>query len=652
MKNLLSLLLIFLFLNMPFAQADEASERASYLRRVSLLLKGVPPSEEEMEQAWKTSADQYDTFLNMKMDEYMSSNEFSDVMVRHVQALFQVSSYSSLYPDLNPDLNSFFSKGITAFEQMIVDMLEQNKSWDELFVGSHYRVPVSSQLADKDLDFFQNVAGVEQSGEFYNISASQPALAGLLTTSRFFKRYFNTRLNENRKRAAAIYKVALCDAMDPVLIVSQAERDRLTLQSLNAPGTSAVSSVATQHGTDPACQSCHEKLDPLGAVFARSMYRPNPGETPGSLLLRDMSGAKTVTPFKNISEFAKVLVNQQAYVECQTRNLWNMFVGKDVGMPTDAKFSQVFASDSVQRRPKEFIKYLLRSTRTTAAPLSASNVRFSDVKPILEKCQSCHENEPLAPASRLDSYQSWNGDLAQTLADQVIKESGLSENPHESSGLPPSMPPKDAGWELTGRNRELLKAWIMGLGLPGTASQSLSVNARAFESKPSFGWGHQRVLSGIEIYAAIFSVFPDFGKIYSQYSDCRVGDKVRMNNLGFHDPIQSPGHIRPIPVAYRMTIYNCLDRLTYSSTLEKLGGFQAHWPMDRAWHNIAAELKNDITIAVIKKIIGVHRLDAQQMANLKSRLAVSIKNSERKQVRDVVRAMMLALLVSPEFLFY
>ena len=56
---------------------------------------------------------------------------------------------------------------------------------------------------------------------------TESRVAGALTTARFFNRYNTTEINKNRKRAAAVFNIFLCDAMEPSIPEPSANPDDL-----------------------------------------------------------------------------------------------------------------------------------------------------------------------------------------------------------------------------------------------------------------------------------------------------------------------------------------------------------------------------------------------------------------------------------------
>ena len=91
-----------------------------------------------------------------------------------------------------------------------------------------------------------------------DIQSIEPAIMGLLdgektayTTGGFWTPLTNSSTNYNRKRAAYMLRTYFCDDLTPINIA--------------APDPTAH--AGNQHASDPGCQSCHYKLDPMAGFF-------------------------------------------------------------------------------------------------------------------------------------------------------------------------------------------------------------------------------------------------------------------------------------------------------------------------------------------------------------------------------------------------
>lgn len=81
----------------------------------------------------------------------------------------------------------------------------------------------------------------------------------------------NSSTNFNRKRAAAILKTYFCDDLTPINIA--------------APETHG----SDQHGSDPSCQACHYKLDPMAGFFRDQGIAGQKFGEDGKLVFDDMA---------------------------------------------------------------------------------------------------------------------------------------------------------------------------------------------------------------------------------------------------------------------------------------------------------------------------------------------------------------------------
>ncbi|MGE0171885.1 MAG: hypothetical protein AB7T49_03835 [Oligoflexales bacterium] len=76
-----------------------------------------------------------------------------------------------------------------------------------------------------------------------------------MTGAWFWNSFTNSSTNMDRKRAAYVLKRFLCDDLTPI--------------NVELPSSHA----GNKHASDPGCQSCHYKLDPLAGFFRRHGYR-------------------------------------------------------------------------------------------------------------------------------------------------------------------------------------------------------------------------------------------------------------------------------------------------------------------------------------------------------------------------------------------
>lgn len=368
------------------SSAAQAGNQELYLRRISFLLNGVPPDIKDLDAVSSLSEEKYKEFLRTKIDAYLESDLFAKKMRIRVIELLKMKVTPQLDSELftisdffQDDAATYISSNTNSvLDLFLFDLFKNNQSWDKLLTGNTYKINFNKNDGLTDLDFYQDVVDITKIKPVNNEAIlkghskeEQEALAGVLTTPRFFERYFANKRNENRKRSAAIFSIFLCDHMQEEQIFSAQDKKRLIEKSLNILPTIGIHKNAgktegertqakKRHGSDPVCMSCHYKLDPLGKVFDLSALRPNLQKVSGRLTYNDKENQELVDmPFSNISTMAHLITRQKKYESCQIKHFWDWFVGDDVELSMTKKNILISYFNKNKRRPKDLIRYLL-----------------------------------------------------------------------------------------------------------------------------------------------------------------------------------------------------------------------------------------------------------------------------------------------------
>lgn len=265
----------------------------------------------------------------------------------------------------------------------------------------------------------------------------------------------NSSTNYNRKRSAFMLKTFFCDDLTPVAIV--------------APDTHA----SNAHASDPGCQACHYKLDPMAGFFRNmSGFGPGFGSTmneQGQLISLTFSDGREYkddelkhyldtwrappeaghewnvgyirsTTKPNLNFYGSTLNDLFAYLkkapevrQCIVRRLSQYFVGKAQifdGGYLDYLGSRLSADGGqTATGVREVIKELI--TSNTFAHADPDTAKCYDFKPgadapvlpcevawtIDSYCVKCHKND----ANGVD-LTSWAGDLATGLFRHVDED--------------------------------------------------------------------------------------------------------------------------------------------------------------------------------------------------------------------------------------
>ncbi len=283
------------------------------------------------------------------------------------------------------------------------------------------------------------------------------AVAGFFTTPEFFNRYYNSGTNENRKRAAAMYRLVLCDEMKPVILSDEhLERELLmaTINDLTAEGRAqkpVPSPSADQHASNPECQLCHRKLEPAGKLFSASAKSP----TPSSLASQFVFDQQSVNVI-GLGQWVDAALATEASKSCQIRFFWNLAIGKNVPLSekqmADLRNSFAASGESVPQLLAKLVT--LPEFSESAQDLEARPVTIRDVKPLLRRCDSCHSGKEAIPEFAYLPYASDPASHARWLK-KIAKETDI-----HNLGAKSVMPPAKAGWKPTTMEYRLLAKWL------------------------------------------------------------------------------------------------------------------------------------------------------------------------------------------------
>jgi hypothetical protein len=228
-------------------------EPAEHLVRVSMALRGVRPSPDELAQVEADPA-----AIEAIVDGYLDDPRFGTIIRDlHNDALLVLADFL-LFPA------GFLPKGPVAD----VDVYRLNRSITEaplrlvehvVMTDQPYTEIVTAEYTLAD----ENVAEVwgipyEGDGTSWEVTEWQDARdqAGILSDPWLFQRYQSTVSNANRGRANAISRALLC--------YDFLSRDIEVDASVNLADPDAVANAVVEN---PACASCHQGLDPLAGFL-------------------------------------------------------------------------------------------------------------------------------------------------------------------------------------------------------------------------------------------------------------------------------------------------------------------------------------------------------------------------------------------------
>ncbi len=732
--------LTFIFLILLLAQNGFAITNDAWLRKVSIQLTGASADQDDMDYIRTLSKPEASEFIIKKIKDYQKTHQYNEKMRHRLDELFRLRvnyhGEKGKFDVFDTNANGNALEGrFSSLDQLFVKIFKKNLSWDQLLLEKEYEAyslapysPNQGSDAISDLTFYSyifqeqlrgakekfdeirdNRVADEETGEQENFDpnderlknkvaaltqAEKDAVAGALTTSRFFTRYPTTKLNKNRKRAAAVFRVFLCDSMTPVILSSKEEDLKLLNLALNKQELSVVSD-SKRHGDDPTCSSCHYKLEPAAKTFNGSSQILNKQTSAGALVYKREDGTMVNVPVNGLGQLGKAITEQPEYLQCQVNHFWNWFVGQDIPLSPEKKLYLAQKFDELERKPNDFIQYLLTSEDYTAPELlSESKVNYSHVKPLLKRCDSCHAEAPLAPVLSGGYPFSTDKGMNEFAVGMIHLSTSLDE---DGKGY---MPPRDAGWKLQGKDRDLLKAWIRngakdkeGKVMLGKKAIELYKNNTKLSQpiKPeltaTFEDTHKRYYENYDFILSLRKLFGDnvnynCEEVYQRNSQ-RVGFLITNNGKPLAK-YASTAYIEYIQKCLHSTLLNSInsvknkrealnyvsselaDKISIKSTSllsvfsndEKIS-FNSAWSsllIDIKWTELSNDLKLKQVEALYDRYIGETVYSEQQReALIRKAISIADKIVLSKGEDSLLEALIwtsFTLLVSEEFLTF
>lgn len=678
------------------------------LRKLSIHLRGYAPAREEYDAlAVALPQHRLDVFLRDKAKEYLATPAYQARMHARLEGLFRLRQ--AHVPEELPYREAPWVQGQeSALDQLFYRIIRQNLSWDQLLLAKSYPfIPVgdSSFAAASDLGFFNavdsnlppSVAGIiRKKPPLSNLFGSgfgpnQPApqavearfaptdsrVAGALTTQRFALRYSTTQLNRNRRRAAAVFRIFLCDDMQPVVMPNPAETDDLICDALGGcekvpPPASPVHATAAderRHGADPACMSCHYKLDPMGQAFRGMGAVLSEKAAPGALVFRRADGSLVNVAGRGLGDVAAAIAEQPEYASCQVRHFWNWFVGEDLPLTPAREAALVAQFNSVGRRVNDFVAYLVEQPEFRGSGAGPSGTTLSQVKPVLDRCVSCHgvsvPNFTTFPiGGSLGKHRTWIAAIAQQM--------DLA-----GDGAKRTMPPKASVWQPTAEDFALLKRWIRegardahGLTTvdPSDGEKLVGVTPSSQDRRAmKFHGTSLRYRSGTDLIRALRYEVPSPGRLLDCMTEVMPQDRGILGMLSpatgmaqFPEP--SPAFLRwltgcALNVAsevHRRGLFDDASPFLSPATLQTLRGLPYGPPggraLDYVWADLPAPYKADVARDVMRTLVGPDVSPREREES--KRLAQGLKLPKEARIHEAIKQLIVLVLVSDAYLTY
>lgn len=502
------------------------------LRKLSLHIRGLTPEiKDYAELKAAVELGQADEYFAKKTKDYLDSEQHTARMLSRLEELFRLQTPEVPYEltkrpiaETEYTIKDAAIRANNALDELFRTIVQKNQNWDQLLVAKEFLafeqnseysnseqfpdtefwrklVPSLPKKSRKGLatdsaltleDIQVNLDGSFNRRNYENTTLvsfdkDDSRIAGALTTNRFLKRYTNTNLNQNRKRAAAVFRIFLCDDMKPVVLPTNEEEQSLLdkvvrgilgdeTDQAESANTSENKSAANdeesvkkhpkvlsekdKHGSDSSCMSCHFKLDPMGKAFIPAAIVLGDQPSSGALVFKRDDGTMVNLPGNGIGDIAKSITQQPEYLRCQVRHFWRWFIGGDVTLTHDKLKELTNKFEQLERKPNDFIQYLVNSTDFYKKPgtqeAGEKSSVFGAANKALQSCSGCHAQSRSVP----DFTQiPINGNEAENKKwiQKIISALDLS-----NGGKNATMPPENSRWSMKDKHQtqKAIHDWI------------------------------------------------------------------------------------------------------------------------------------------------------------------------------------------------
>ncbi len=388
----------------------------NYLLKISQRLTGKWPTPKEYNdltaQMSRRSCSEIkcmEDYFKAYIDKKMSTPEFYSEATLKVHERFALQTpYTIPFPLVANDSGTDESSSQAL---LVYRTIKQNLPVDELFISqvvtrtgpkvlsdsaaARNLIEIESETVPKAEVLSADPGVIPQDAALSFDYAGHPNVSGFFTTNKFLTRYWNTPINNGRKRAAAVFKVMLCDPMVPAL-------ERVTAKAReNALAQGATESTMTtrtieeihrdRHGNQKDCAQCHNRLDPLARTMRPLELGVSKFASRGRLRFYDATNQPVDHPAANFHDLIVKITQQQKYNDCQMNWLFRWIVGKDVNVHPQRFADLLGQFEKDGRRMKETIAKLLLSPEFRGETVSFREpVSYKAARDVLNNCYECH----------------------------------------------------------------------------------------------------------------------------------------------------------------------------------------------------------------------------------------------------------------------
>ena len=304
--------------------SDQSLSRTEILTRVSLDLRGIRPSIEELEGAERSTRS-----LNSSIDKIMETEAFGSQFARAMAGVWRTEvveldhTDNEEYSVPNPILL------ITSMGEEPLRMLEEIANEDlhySEFVTGDWTMNNEILAAWAPVEYPEEATGWQK----VRYTDGRPA-AGVLASNGLWWRYSSTQNNANRGRANIVSKNLLCN--------DYLQREITVDRDLNLLDEDAVQDALRN---SPSCYSCHSSLDPLAANFwgfyRHFRFSPDEQFSYHPERERDWVTYSGVGPgyfgesIQSLEQLGRQIADDPRYYECLTERMMEQLYHRPLGL--------------------------------------------------------------------------------------------------------------------------------------------------------------------------------------------------------------------------------------------------------------------------------------------------------------------------------
>lgn len=355
---------------------------------------------------------------------------------------------------------------------------------------------------------------------------------GVTATKEFSDRFNQTPFSQS----AAYYRIYFCDDMKAVAI-AKGGLNSLVLNGIfrgNSQLNQPIVSDEKRHASDPKCQTCHRKMDNAKKVLSEGMSK---GDIE-TIKYDTFDGIEQSFNIGSPTELIPKTQQQYTYKQCQAKSLWGWIIGENIPL-SKSKYKELVEMFDSSRSLREYLIELSQQSAFYTIPLSDKIVNFESVRPIFQRCNSCHQGESLIPNYTqlpFSMFGSTDQDKHEEHIKSVQKIIEMTAAFH--GGRDAKMPSKDSGWRLDkDLELDLIAKWVLNKApdskgrptLSDSELQHILSNQPNQEIRriktldftlPAFRKTWRRYLSNRNVFSSVFSqaITKEINECFESYS--------------------------------------------------------------------------------------------------------------------------------------